>query len=172
MCLSRNSFASHLNYSKALPYCVLAEIQSHLIEIFLRQSRIVSQSKFICISSTILYDDSKICPSHNSIATLWSYSRTIPKCVLVETQLHLIEIILWKCQIVSQPKFNCLSLKLFEEKSILRQGRNSISSHRSCSKTFPNCVLGERQLHLIENNLRQFHNVYEPKLNCISSKLF
>ena len=45
-CLSRNSIASHRNYSKTIPNCVLAEIQLPLIEIVLRQFQIVSLPKF------------------------------------------------------------------------------------------------------------------------------
>ena len=94
MRLSRISSVSHANYSTALPNCVLAEFQLHLIAIILRQYRIVSQSKFIRISLIFLYDNSILCPSHKSIATPQSSSKTIAKCVLVEIHLHLIEIIL------------------------------------------------------------------------------
>ena len=86
--------------------------------------------------------------------------------------MHLIKIILWQWQTMSEPIFNCLSSKLFEDKSIFRLSRNSISSHRSCSKTFPNCVLAESQLHLIKIILKQFHNMSEQKINCIWSNLF
>ena len=41
-CLSRNSIASHRNFSKTFPNCVLAEIQLPLIEIITRQFQIVS----------------------------------------------------------------------------------------------------------------------------------
>ena len=99
-----------------------------------------------------------------------NYSKAIPNGVLVETQLHLIEIILRKCQIVTHLKFNCLSSKLFEDKSLFRLSWNSISSHQSCSKTFSNCVLAESQLHLIEIIQKQFQNMSEPGFNCISSK--
>ena len=86
--------------------------------------------------------------------------------------MHLIEILLRKCQIVTHLKFNCLSSKLLEDKSLFRLSWNSISSHQSCCKTFPNCVLVEIQLHLIEITLKQFQNMSEPKFNCISSKFF
>ena len=93
-----------------------------------------------------------MCPSRKSVASHQNYSK----------QFHN----------MSEPKFNCLSSKLFEDISIFRLSWNLISSHRSCSKTFPNCVLGIFQLHLIENILRQFQIVSEPKFKWISSKIF
>ena len=39
---SQNSIALHRNYSKTIPYCVLAETQLHLIDIILRHFQIVS----------------------------------------------------------------------------------------------------------------------------------
>ena len=54
---------------------------------------------------------------------------------------------------MTEPKFSCLSSKLFDDKSIFRLSWNSISSHRSCSKTFPNFVPAESQLHLIKTIL-------------------
>ena len=111
-----------------------------------------------------------MCLSGNSIGFDRNYSKTIPNCVLVENQLNLIEIILRKCQIVTHLKFNCLSSKLFEDKSLLRLSWNSISSHQSCSKTFSNCVLAKSQLHLIEIIQKEFQKMSEPKFNCISSR--
>ena len=112
-CPGRNSIAFHRKLPKTIPIWVWAETQLHLTENNLRQFHIESQSKFICISSILLYDDSKMCPSHNSIATLRSYSKTIPKCVVVEIHLHLIEIILWQFRTVSQWKFKCIRSNLF-----------------------------------------------------------
>ena len=51
LCFSQNSIASRRSYSKTIPYCVLAEIQLHLVEIILRQSQIFSWPKFRCIPS-------------------------------------------------------------------------------------------------------------------------
>ena len=53
---------------KRNPYCVLAEIQFHLVEIVLRQFQKVSEA--------------------NTIASHRNYSKTIPYCFLAEVQLH------------------------------------------------------------------------------------
>ena len=98
---------------KKIPNFVLAKIQLHLIGIILRQFRIFSKPKFNCTSSKLFYDNSKLCLSRNSIASHRNYSKTIPSCYLAEIQLPLIDIILRKFQIVSYPKFNCTSSKLF-----------------------------------------------------------
>ena len=163
MCLSRNSVATHRNYSRKILNCVqfqivsfLAEIPLHLIEIsklFPGRNSVASHRKFSttipnCVfafhrrnSSTYFKDNSKF----------RNYSYTIPNCNY--SQLHLIEIILRQFQIVSQPKFSCNSSKLFQENSKLCIGRKSVASHWSYSKTIPNRVLAE---HLIEITLRQF----------------
>ena len=49
---------------------------------------------------------------------------------------------------------------------------NSNASRWSSSKTIPNCVLAEIQIHLTEWSLRQFQMVSHPKIICFSSKLF
>ena len=113
-----------------------------------------------------------MCLSGNASECDRNHSKTFPNWVLIETQMHLIEILLRKCQIVTHLKFNCLSSKLLEDKSLFRRSWTSISSHQSCSKTFPNCVLVESQSHLIGITLKQFQNMSEPKFNCISSKFF
>ena len=64
-----------------------------------------------------------------------------------------------KCQIVSQPKYNCIFSKLFYDNSKLCLSQNSIASYRSSSNTIPICVLAEFQLHIIEIFLRHFRNV-------------
>ena len=96
-CFSQNSFASSLNYSKTIPYCVLAEIQLHLVEIILRQSQFFSWPKSRCIPSKLFQDNS-----------IWFLSRF---------QLHLIEIVLRQFQLVSWPKFHWISLHLFKGSS-------------------------------------------------------
>ena len=121
-----------------------------------------------------------MCLSRSSIASHWIFSRKLPNCVLVEIQLHLKEIILSlrQCQIVSQPKFNCLPSKSFEDNSELCLSQNSNASHRKNSETtanglslkpiaypwvysrkIPNRVLVEIQVHLIQFNLKHFRNV-------------
>ena len=172
MCLSWNPSASHRTYSITVSNFVLAVIQLHLIENFLRQFQFESELKLNCIPSKIYYDNSILSLSRNSIASCRELPKTIPNCVSAETHLHLIEKILRHFHIESQSKFNCLSSKLFEDKSIFRLSWISTSSHRSCSKTIPNCVLAENQLHLIKIFLKQFHNMFEPKFNCIPSKKF
>ena len=97
-----------------------------------------------------------MCLSQNSIASRRNYSKTVSKCVLAKNPLHLIEFILRQFQIVSWPKFHCISLKLFQDISKLCLGRVSTASHRNYSKTIPNRVSAEIQLHLIEITLRQF----------------
>ena len=124
-----------------------------------------------------------MCLSQNSIAFHRNYFRTIPNCVLAEFPLHLIDIFQRQCQIVSWPKFNCISLKLFQDNSKLCLGRISIASHRNYSYTIPNRVLAEIQLHLIEITLRQFqlcpgqnsiasHRNYSKTIpNCVSAEI-
>ena len=90
---------------------------------------------------------------------------TIPNCVLAEIQLPLIEIVLRQFQTLPGPKFNCPSSKLFYDNANLCVSRNSIPSHRNCSKTIPNCVVTEVQLPLIETIVRQFQIVSLQKHN-------
>ena len=100
-----------------------------------------------------------MCLSRNSVATRRNYTKTIPNFVLAEIQLPLIGIFLRQFQILSYPKFNCISSALFYDKFEFSRSRNSIAPHRNYSKTIPLCVLAEVQLPLIENVLRQFQNV-------------
>ena len=136
MCLGRNSIASRWNYSKTIPNCVLAEFPPHPIGIILRLFQIVSQPKFSCISSKLLYDNSN--------------------CVLAKIQLHLIGIILRQFQIVSWRNFHCMSSKLFWDFSRLCLSQNSIAPQLIYSNTFSNCVIAQIHLLLIEIILRQF----------------
>ena len=125
-----------------------------------------------CLSSKVFEDKSIFRLSWNSISSHRSCSKTFPNCVLAESQLHLIKSILKQCHNISEPKFNCISSKVFNDSSILRLSRNSIASDRIYSTTNLKCVFVEIQVHLIENNLRQYQIVCEPKFNCISSTLF
>ena len=100
-----------------------------------------------------------MCLSRNSIAPHRYYSKTFPNCVLAEIQLHLVEIILRQFQILSQPKFNCPSSKLFQDNSKFCLIQISIASHRLYSMTISNLVVAQIQLHLIEIILRQFQFV-------------
>ena len=134
-CLSQISIAPHRNYSETIPNCVSAKIQllliafiiysktipncvldktqSHLIGVLLRHFQILSQQKFNCFPSELFYDISKLCVSQNSIASHRNFSTTIPNFVLAQIQLHLIEILLREFQMLSQPKFNCISSEIF-----------------------------------------------------------
>ena len=88
----------------------------------------------------------------NWIASFWNCSKTFPKCVLVEIQLHCAENIVRNFQI-------CLS-------------RNSIASYLKYSKTFSTCVLAEIPLHPIETNFKPFHFVCYQKIICVVPKFF
>ena len=161
-------------YSKTIPNCVLAKIQSHLIGILLRQFQTFSQPNFICISSEFFQDLSKICCSQNSIASHRSYylfsdisklclrknstashrisSNTIPNFVSAKFQLHLIGIFLKTNQNSVSGKIQLLLIGFI-----------------IYSKTIPNCVLAKIQSHLIGIFLRQFQNLSVQKFNCFSS---
>ena len=150
MCLSRNSSASHRKYSMTIPNCVLAIIQLHLVENILIHFQIMSESKQKCISSKLFYDNPELCLSHNSIVSHLNYSETIPNCVWAEIQLHLVEKILRYTQIVSQSKFKCISSNSLYDNSKLCLSHNSIATYLKFSKTIPNCVWAETQLHLMK----------------------
>ena len=152
MCLSRNSVASNQNYTKKITNRDWAEIY--------------------CLSSKVFEDKSIFRLSWNSISSHRSCSKTIPNCVLAESQLLLIKNILKQFHKLSEPEFNCISSKVLYDSSILRLSRNSFASVRIYSTTNLKCVFVEIQVHLIENNLRQYQIVSEPKFNCFSSILF
>ena len=80
--------------------CVLAKVQLHLIENSLRESQIVSQPNFHCISSKLFWDNSKTSLSRNSFASHRNHSKTVPHCLLAEFPMHLFEVILREFQIV------------------------------------------------------------------------
>ena len=157
--LSWNSISSHRSCSRTFPNCVLAESQLHLIKNILKQFHNMSEPEFNCISSKVFYDSSILRLSRNSIASVRIYSTTNLKCVFVEIPVHLIENNLRQYQIVSEPKFNCISSIFFYSNSIMRLSRNSMPSDWNCSKTIPKCVWAGIQLHLIEILLRHFRIV-------------
>ena len=113
-----------------------------------------------------------MCLSWNWSASHRIYCMTIPNCELAIILLNLIENNLRQFQLVSEPKFNCISSKIFWSTSLMRLSRNSMASDRNCSKTIPNCVSVESHLHLIKIILRQFRIVSLSESHCISSNLF
>ena len=131
----------------------------HLIEINLRQFRIVSMLESQCISSNVFYDSFKFCPGCISKASFRKLSKTIPIWVWAEIQLHFIENNLRQYQVVSESKFNCISSILFYSNSIMRLSRNSMASDWNCCKKIPNCVLSINQLQLFEVILWQCRTV-------------
>ena len=171
LCLSRNSIACDLNYSKTFPGCALAKIQLHIIGTILRQSQIVPWPKFHCISSKLLWEISTLCLSQNSKVPHRNYSQTSPKSALAEIQLHLIGNYSRTIPNCVSAELQFISSKIFHDNSKLCVGRNSIASPWSCSKTIPNCVSAEIQLHFIEINLRLFQIVCKAKFNCTSLEL-
>ena len=94
-----------------------------------------------------------------SLASRRNHSKTIPNFVLVKIQLQLLGIILRQFEGLSYPKFNSISSEFFQDSSEICRSRISITPHRKFSKTIPNCLLAEVQLHLIEIILRQFQVV-------------
>ena len=97
-----------------------------------------------------------MCLSQFPNASHRTCSKTVPNCVWVKIQSHLIENILRQFQIVPQPNSNCISSKIFYDISNLCVSQNPIASHRKNFKTFPICVLAKFQLHLNEKILKQF----------------
>ena len=83
MCPSQENIASHQNYSKTIPKCVLAKVQLHLIEI--NPNRIPN----CVLAKTLLH----------LIEIILGQFQT--NCLVAEIQLHLIEIILRPFQKVS-----------------------------------------------------------------------
>ena len=79
---------------------VVAEVQLPLIENVLRLFQNVSSQNSIALIKIIL-GQFQIVSLRNSIAPHLYYSKTFPKCVLAEIQLHLVEIILRQFQILS-----------------------------------------------------------------------
>ena len=191
LCLSRNSIASYRETSRTTPICVSAKIHLNLLEKFLRHFQKVLQPNLKCIWLKLFQDRSKLCHSWKSIATHRKYPKTIRNCNWADFQLHLIEQVLRISQIASKPNFKCIWLKLIQDLTQMLQSWNSITFYRSTSEifpilceikyicifmknpqTFPNCVLAEIQLHIIDNTLGEFPNVSWPKLKSILSTVF
>ena len=161
-----------LVYSKTIPNCVLAKIQSHLVGVFLRQFQILPQSKFNCISSKLFYDNSELCLSPISNASHRNSCKMISNVVSAKIKLHLIGNILGQFQILSPPKFNRISSEFFWDNFKFCLSQKSIASHQISSATIPNFFLAQIQLHLIEILLRWFQMLSRPKFNCISTEIF
>ena len=70
-----------------------------------------------------------------SMASYWIEPQILPKCVLLEIQSHLLEKNIWTAQSVSYPRFSCIWLNLFQDKSTLCLSRTSIASYRNYPKT-------------------------------------
>ena len=147
--------------------------------------------KLNCIWLKLFHDTSKVCLSWNSIATYRTYPKTNRNCNWADFHLHIIAHVLRISQFASKPNFKCIWLKLIQDLTQMLHSWNSITLYRSTSEifpilcevklicillknsqTFPNCVLAETQLHIIEHTLREFPNVSWPKLKSILSKVF
>ena len=137
MCPSRNSIASYWNYFQTFSLYVLAEKRMRCTEIIPRHFKTVSRPKINCIVPKLFQNIFKQSPRPNSIAMYQNYCETFPKCVLLETELHLIEIILRHFQIFSRPKFSWILLKLFWDVFELSPSPNSIAWYQNCCKAFP-----------------------------------
>ena len=111
---------------RAFRNCVLAEIQLHRAESFVR--------------------DFHVCLSRNSIASYLKYSKTFSTCVTAEIQLHPFGIIFKHFHNVCEPKINCIVPKLFWDTLKLYHDRKSIGSHRNIFQIFSKRLLVEVQL--------------------------
>ena len=94
--------------------------------------------------------------SPNSFARYQKCCKALPKYVLAETRMHRIETILKLFQIVSEPIFCWILLKIFWHVSKMCLSWKSIASYSNFSETFSNFVLAEIQLHRAEKNVRHF----------------
>ena len=162
---SPNSFAWYQNCCKAFPKCVLGEIQWHPFEIILRHFQIVSQPKFGWTLLKFFQDVFGLPHSPNSFAWYRRCCKAFPKCVTGKIEAHLIEIFLRHFQIVTQPNFSCILLKLNWEVSDLSPSPTSFAWYQKCCKAFPKFVLGEIQWHPIEIIPRYFQILSQPKLS-------
>ena len=158
MCPSHISIATLRSYSMTMPNCVLVEIQMHSIELILRKfpNCVLVETQLHLIK--IILRKWQIVTEPKSLASHRKFFMTAPYCVLAKIQLHLIEFILRQIWNVSSSKFKCISSKLLYDICELCPSRISIASYRKHSKTIPNCVWAEIQVHLIENILKQLHN--------------
>ena len=149
------SFAWYQKCCKAFPNCVIGKNQWHSIEIVLRHFQIVSQPKFDWILLKLFQDVFELSPSPNSLAWYQKCCKAFPNCVISKNQWHSIEIVLRHFQIVSQPKFDWILLKLFQDVFELSPSPNSFAWYQKCFRAFPKSVLGENQWHPIETILRR-----------------
>ena len=117
-----------------------------------------------------------------SMASYWIEPHILPNCVFLEIQSHLLEKVIRTSQSVSYPRFSCIWLNLFQDKSTLCVSRTSIASYRNYPKTvlklclsrisnasfrissqnFSYYVLAKNRLHLIKFTLRVFKAVFKP----------
>ena len=142
-------------FSKTIPNCVLAKIQS------------INSLKFFEAGF-------KCCLSQKSIASHQNSFMAIPNFVWAKVQLHLIGIFLRQFQNLSQPNFNCFSWDFFiYSKTFANCVLSEIQLHligllqrqfQNLSQPNFNCFSWD--LLFI---LRHFQTVSQPKFICISS---
>ena len=162
LCLTWNSIASCRKYTKTIWSCVWAEVQLRRVEFVLRNSHIASKPNFNCIWLNLIQDLSKKLHSWNSItfyvlfyfiqlhfacsmASYWIDSQTMPNWVLAEIRLHPIDNFPGQLPFVSQPKFNCIFWKKFQNFPNMCPSQNSIAYDPNFSKMGPNCCVDEIQ---------------------------
>ena len=161
MCPSPNSFEWFQKFCEAFPKCVFGETQLQLIEIFLRYFQILSKPKVSGILLIFRGDVFELSPSPNSFALYQKCCKAFSKCVLRKIQWHPIEIILRYFQVVSQPNFGWILLKLLLDVFELSPSPNSFAWYQKFCEALPKCVLGEFQLHPIEYIARHFQIVFQ-----------
>ena len=145
MCLRRKSMAFYWNSSETFSNCVSAEVRLILLKLF--------------------QDVLDFSPSPNSFAWCQKCCKAFPNCVTGKNQWHPIEIILRHFQIVSQPKFDWILLKLFQVVFESSPSPNSFAWYQKCFRAFPKSVLGENQWHPIENILRRLQVLSQRNLS-------
>ena len=145
-CLRQNSAATFWNFSKTFSNFVSAWIQ-------------LNANKKSC------QDVFGLPHSPNSFAWYRRCCKAFPKCVSGKIEAHLIEIFLRHFQIVTEPNFSCILLKLNSEVSDLSPRPTSFAWYQKCCKAFPKCVLGEIQWHPIETIPRHFQFLSQPKFS-------
>ena len=139
---------------------------------FSRYFQILSKPKVSGILLIFRGDVFELSPRPNSFALYQKCCKAFSKCVLRKIQWHPIEIILRYFQVVSQPNFGWILLKLLLDVFELSPSPNSFAWYQKFCEALPKCVLGEFQLHPIEYYCKTFSNCFSAKLNCILLKLF
>ena len=86
--------------------------------------------------------------------------------------MHPIGIFLRHFQIVSEPKFSFILLKIFYDVFELSPSLNSFLSYQNQCRTFPKSVLTETHMHPFEIFMRISQIVSGPNFNCILMKYF